>query len=295
MFDKNTIREWDGLVHYLDSSRAAFIQHNFTNAYDVSRNNQANSTITSWLSKKIKSVNDFNRNSSTKRYFHGVVNPVNFEYLLTDYQMGANSYINNIRDYLVESNETFAFDILAKVWKCMYSFTPEYFGIIEQDNYNQNQLISLKQGLPYYHYDSSSTSSLTWNTFFGVPCNKVYHIVLGIDGQKKKTFRFIENYIKEHNYFSDDITTETNQVSRLMLSQFKKGEYFYQGAFLCNQLTNPDPNFPNVVNLNPVFEGDPLYGSWIKVRLVGDPAFDNTYSELTGVILHLTGREKSGS
>ena len=297
IWDKNTIRERDGLVHFLDTSRVAVLQHNFKDCEDIS-SNKTNpgrmSTILSWLAKKIAFVKEYNNDPRriSKKFFVSVINPVNNEWLLSDFILkgGDVSYVNEERDYNVEWPENMAFDMKASVWKGMYSPTPEYWGYLESELYG-NQLFAFRKGLPYSFYSPVNTN---YNTFFGVKCNRVFEFVMNLEMMKKFKPRSLEVYCKQSGYFADRIITEAGQESRILISQWKQGEYFYSAPFLKDMNTLVDPNNPAVVTDNPLFEGWPLYGTWVKVRLIGYPDFDDVYSALEGVQGFLIGESNSG-
>lgn len=279
LFDKNTIREKEGLTQWLDRNRVAILQNDFRETIDVSRYNKSDSTIASWLVQKIKYQQQYNLEHSNTRYFHAVINPANFEWILSEFTVGEDSYINSERDINVSVQETISFDILAKVWKTFLSFTPEYFGYLEGANSGQ-LLFSFKKGVPYSH---SVISKKSWNNFFGTSCERTYRFIFNTDGFKKKKFQSMGVYCPESRYWSDSIKTENKQTSRLLKSWWKKALYFWSANFLCDtskQVTNA------------VTDSDNLEGSWIDVRLIGDA--DDGYSELYGVTVFAEPEEKSG-
>ena len=293
--DKSTIIEKQGLVYFLDSKRTAVLQHDFNSAVAISEYNENNSTIYSWLIKKINAVNAWNlANPKNIRYFHFGINPANDELLITDFTLHTGLYVNNERTYNPQSNETFSWDTLAKIWKAHYSFTPEYYSYLEGEVLGQDQLFSFKNGLPYAHNFTNKTD-IQYNTFYGIVCNRVFQPVMSIDGFKEKTFLCMEVYCPQSVYFADLITTQSGQQSRLLKSQFKKGRYVYQAAFLQDLNTPTDPNYSKIIQANPLFEGNPLFGTWISPRLIGDPLMDNKLSEMYGVIIFASPSEKSGT
>lgn len=288
LFDKNTIRERKGLVHWLDRNCVAVARHNFSSCVDVSRNNRADSTIVSWLTKKIKYNQNFNQTTDNIRYFHGVINPCGWEYILTDFEIKNKSYFNEERDYAIEKNESFAFDIFAEVWKAMYSPTPEYYGFLEGSNIGQ-LLFYFNNALPY------SNSGKTFNTFFGRKAERVYRFTATVESDKKLSFKNIEVYCKESLYWADQILTETGQLSRILKAHFNQAAYFWQAPFLCDINTPPDPNVKDQTGINVILDGNTLYGIWIDIRLIGDQDKDDIYSELSSVDVFITGNEKSGT
>lgn len=282
-FDKSTIRQKQGYVMWLDRNRVAILQHNFSTCQDVSRYNSSNSTIISWLTKKIKYQQQYNLDHNNTRYFVASINPSNLEWVLSDFVIGNNIFINNERDINVAQQETIGFDILNKVWKAFYSPTPEYWGYIQSANAGQ-LTFAFQKGFPF------SNTGEDFNTFFGIPCEKVYRFIFSNDGFKKKKFQAIEIYCAETLYFSDLILTEANQQSRLLVSIFKKSDYFWMASFLCDLNEDVELSKQRIQ----IFESSNLYGTWIDVRLIGIFENNTKYSELYGVIIKAVGQEETG-
>lgn len=290
LFDKNTIREREGLIHFLDSSRVAVLQHNFNDSVDVSRNNKANSTIVSWLQKKIKYIQEWNRTHDNKKFFHSVINPANFEYILSDFTLNSNSYVNQEREYIVSKHESIAFDMYGQVWKCFYSATPQYYGYIEGEK-NGQQLFLFKEAIPYYQYRTNE--DVEFGTVFGEEVERVYEFILTAEIMKKLRPLWLEVYCKDSGYFSDRIITESGQQSRILKPYFKQGEFMTAAPFLRDTNTPMDLNVPTLTE-NTVLEGTPLFGEWVKVRLIGYPESNTKYSQLSGVQVFLYGESNTG-
>jgi hypothetical protein len=304
LFDKSTIREQDGKIHFLDSNNIAVVRSDFSKCEDVSSNKdniQRKSTILSWLTKKVNYIKNYNLTNANKIYFHAVVNPVSHEYLLSDFDLFGTSYVNNERCLDVTKHETISFDTVAQIWKEFISPTPEYWANLENE-LNGNQLFSFKNAIPYFHYTTTnidkscvplaSSGNGLFNTFFGVSCNRVFEFAFALDPFDKKFFKNISVYCPQSLYFADRILTETNQESRLLLSQFEKANYFSFAAFLTDINTPVDANNPNQDML---IDGNSLTGTWIQIRLIGEPAKDNVFSELFGVIVEVEKQNKSGA
>lgn len=286
LFDKSTIRERDGLCAWLDRSRVAILHNDYKQCVDVSRYNKADSTIISWLTSKIKYQNEYNKNNGNTRYFHSVINPLNFEWIMSEFTIGATSdsdYVNQEREENVSLHETISFDMVYKLWKQFMSFTPQMFGYLE--NTSEGQIIfSFKDGLAWAHSGDAT------NTFFGIKCENVYRFVFNLDGFKKKKMQSIWVYCPDVLYWSDQVITE-KQTSRILKSSWKKQDYFYAAPFLCNVNTNPDPNIPAQTGANVIMDGDNLFGSWADIRLINA---DNVYSELYGTAVFAAADEQSG-
>lgn len=287
LYDKNTIYKKEGIVQFLDTSKAAVIQHNYQTAIPMS-NNGAEGLIRT----KIKEVQAFNSvNTNNRRYFTGVIDPINHAYLLTDFIVKTGTFINNLREFDPKVQETLVFDVFGKSFKGTVSYTPECYAELEGE-LNDQQLFSFKNGVPYRHYTSLGTT--TYNTFYGVICERIVEVVIVMDNLKKKKPLSIAEYCKQGAYFADRVVTETGQLSRILLGYFLEAEFGWYGPFLCDLNTPFDPNLPIQTGPNVLLDGNMLTGTWIKVRLVGDPAVNDQYSEFQGMAVEVFPSEKSG-
>lgn len=283
MFDKNTIYKKEGLVHWLDSSKVAVIQHNYAKAFQVSKANQEQGVpggVDSWLRAKIKAVQNYNLANANKKYFHGIVNPQSYEYLLTDHTIGSSTPVNNERGENVFVNETMAMSILTRHWKS-YGFVPEMYAEIEGE-LNAQQLFSFVKGVPYSHYNDIAVKA--YGTMYGIPLVRVLEPVISIEKMAKKKPLSIGVICKQGQYFVDRATTEGGQRTRMLLSAWIQAVWGWYAPFLCDLKTPPDPNRAFQTGPGVLFEGNMLVGDYVKVRLIGDPATDQVYTELEGVL-----------
>lgn len=290
LFDKNTIRSWQGLVHFLDTKEGVVIQHNYDSAVPVSLSGQqygVEAGIDSWLRPKISYVKQWNKTNSNKKYFIGGIDPAAKTYLLTDTAIETEYYVNEEREIVVEKQETIVFDIYNKIWMAFISSVPEMWAYLQSDTLNQ-QLFAFQNGNPFKYYTDSPIK--TYNTFFGIKCNRVLRIVPVNDAFQKKEWQNIA-IITKTLWFADKITTDSNQETRVLKALWKKGDYYYSASFPANILTVSDANLP-FKNANKLFEGDLMIGSWIDIRLIGDPDLDDVYTELFGVVIDFQADEK---
>lgn len=285
--DKNTIYKKDGRVMFLDTSKAVLVEHNYEMGIPIS-NNGAEGLIRA----KIKNVQAYNLVKGNKpRYFSGVISPINHDYLLTDFVVGANSFINSLRQFDPTVQETLIFDVFAKAFKGTVSYTPEYYSELEGE-VNDQQLFSFKSGVPFRHY--TSLEPVSYNTFYGVICERVVEVVIVMDNLKKKKPLSLAEYCKQGAYFVDRVLTETGQSSRILLPYFTEAEFGWYGSFLCDLNTPFDPNLPLQTGVNALLDGNMLTGTWIMLRMIGDPAVNAQYSEFQGIAVEVFPSEKSG-
>jgi hypothetical protein len=283
-FDKNTIREKQSLVQWLDSRECALIQHNYSDVYIVSRVDLSKGIvggIDSWLRSKVKYVQEWNKNNpENKKYFHGGIDPNARQYLLSDYTIGQSEYVNNEREVKVEKNETIAFDYLNNFFREFISYTPQGYAFLEGQA-KDIQLFSVANNTLFLHYTQSLAKQ--FNIFYGQSVNRVIRTVTVLDKMQKKKFLTI-TVMGKNLYFADQIITDSNQLTRMLKSAFKQGDFYWQGAVRCNLATPNDPNYPGKFEKN-VLEGDLMYGSILDVRLIGDPDEDTVFTELVGIIV----------
>lgn len=284
LFDKNTIYKKEGLVHWLDTTKTAFVQHNYSHALNLAKADPERGVpggVDSWLRPKIKEVQNFNLQKGGIRYFHGVVNPQGFEYLLSDFTIGNTVPVNNERDKDVTINETMAVSIFTKMWKGSYGFTPEMYTEIEGE-LNSQQLFSLFKATIYSHYNDIDVKS--YGSMYGINLVRVVQPVIVLDNMLKKKPLSIGVICKQSQYFVDKAVNEAGQETRMLLSQWLQAEYGWYAPFLCDLNTPFDPNRPAQTGVNVLTDGNMLVGNYIKVRLIGDPAKDTVYSEFQGVL-----------
>jgi hypothetical protein len=286
-FDKNTIYKKDGLVHWLDTSKAAFVQHNYSEAVNVAKANPAKGIpggIDSWLRPKIKEVQDFNLQNGNTRYFHGCVNPQADEYILTDFTIGNPTSLNNERQIDFTANESIAMGILSKFWRRFYSCTPAYYAELEGELTAQ-QFFSFLKGVPYAHYNELEEQQ--YGMIYGQPVVRVIEPVMSIESLRNKKPLAIGVFCKQGQYFSDRTVSSTGQLTRMLLGAWKQASFGWYAPFLCDLNTPADPNRPDATGQNVLMDGNVLIGTYIKVRLIGDPATDSAYTELQGIALSL--------
>lgn len=284
--DKNTISKRQGIVKFLDTTESVLIEHDYRNAVPISKNG-----ADGYIRAKIKEVQNYNTLNNNSRYFHGVINPINNDYLLTDFIIGSNSYINHLREYEVSAQETVAFSLGKKALKAWWSFTPEAYTFIDGD-INDMQLISFKNAQPYRHY--TALANAIYGRVYGEPVNRIIRLVLSVDNVKKKNMLSVAVYCKDSAYFSDQVITEVGQHSVIPLSYLRKAQYAWFAPFLCDVLTLADSNRQLATGDNKLTDGDILYGTYVDIRFVGDVTKDTTFSEIQGFIINAVGDEPTG-
>lgn len=286
LFDKNTIRNREGIVHYLDSSKAYLIQHDFNNPVPVSMN-----IIDSWLVPKVKAINQWNAENEDKRYWVGTIDPASNAYILSDSIIHGTTFVNHERGINIESQETLSFDIYKKVFRVWFGFTPQGYLMLD-DQLNDKQLFSFAKNNCYFHYTTDANK--TYGSIYGETVERVIRFVAVLDSFKKKEALSIANYCVQSKYFADQIINDSGQVSRILLAYWKQGDFFSSAPVLCNLNTLTDPNRPLQTGANRLVDGDKMEGAILDVRLIGDPAKNETFSSWLGATVNVFGLEQSG-
>lgn len=287
LFDKNSIAKREGRVVWVDTERSSLVLNDYSKSTPVS-----NQGMSGYYTTKIKSVQQFNVSNGSTRYFVGVINPINNEYLLTDYIIKSNNFINTLRDYNVQVQETTAFGIYTNIFKGSYGFTYEFYAYLDGE-LNDQQLFSFKNAQPYRHYTTQGT--ISYGKMHGVTIGRNIRFVVAQEPLKKKMLQSFATYCKQGAYFCDNVISEIGQQSRTLLPNMTSADYGFFGAFLCDQNTQSNSNLPSETGINKLMDGDLLTGLHFTVDIVGDPAFDNQFSELHGVVVTTGNYEKSGT
>lgn len=280
--DKMSIQFRNGLVMWVDRNRGQALQSDFQSVKSFTLDK-----CNAWFKAKVKQVL-----SDELAYFTGAITPAN-EYLITNQTLAGEemSYINQERTYNALIPETVTFHIGTRELIQWFGFTYENYAWLDGDILN-NQMFSFMKGIPYSHYNGKATGS--FNVFHGVETEKVFDIIFrGSDAFKKKMFYVIQNWCENQLFFSDKVTTEAKQVSRILLDHWYKGAYLSTGTLLCDLNSVPDPTMATETGANVLMDGDRLWGNWIRLRLVGNPADNSKYCELLGLDIISSPFEKS--
>ncbi len=281
LFDKNTISNHKGLVHYLDTNEGALMQNNYSISEPISDNGGA-----SHVRPKIKEVQKYNLTHNNKRYFFGIVNPISNEYILSDQILNSPTYVNELREFNVRVPETISFGIFSKAFKASWGFVPQYYAELEGE-LEDKQFFSFVNGAAHMH--SSVNNHTDYGKIYGVPCIPIVTISVVIDNMTKKKPLSLGVFCKQSQYFSDFVATETGQLSRILLANFLQADYGWYAPFLCDLNTPIGENIDKTTSEHLIFDGNTLTGNYILVRVVGNPAEATKYSELQGLTVSTFG------
>lgn len=294
--DVSTISYMDGVVMFLDRVHCALVIHDFVKTADVSQNK-----FYGYLSSKIDTIQEYNFDSQRQfdKIFIGVFDPEKSEYVLTQFDLprydGAGVilgppalYINDEVDVNETISETFGFNIESMTMKSFYSFTPEFYSILN------NQLVSLKGAQPYNH--GISNIGTDYNIFYGIKTLPVFDFVCSANSPDLvKFFAWLEVYCREKKWYAVKITTENNQLSEIPPLYFEKCDNFWMSEFLCDINSYADPTVPYLnTQAGRLIEGDCLIGKFIRIKLITEIADQEKYFELQATVVFLTDVQKTG-
>ena len=272
--DLNTIRRNDGLVVFLDSHKQAVVLHNFTEAIDLSAG------IQSWLVPSIKKVQ-----TSDAMYWHTCFDHRLKKLFLTKYDAGSTQYVNNEIQQAIGLSETMSYDFMAKQWDIAH-FTPEYYGNMFGDPKDM-QFFSFKDGMPWYHHNAVNPGNVYLN-YFGIQCFPVIGVVTNLNGTAEKSFLSSEVYCRELLFILERLETDMGQKSQVYEDEWETGAGISYAPYLCDT-ANPDAcNNDIAENL---FDGDTLYGRWLKALYIPVPGYKGEYFSLTAIISYFVNRE----
>lgn len=283
--DINTIRKYAGKVVWLDCS-GFLIFHDFGKAEPFIGND-------AYLNNKISRINLLNQNTQLngRTYFVGGIDPKTNEYFLSSFNLKNLSYINSLRAVNLAVNETILYSLDNGIFKGMAGFTPEMYGTMPSYYLSKNML-TFKNGVPYIHHQGVNAAN-TFLNFYGTQCKKMFAVVVNPAPEKVKRYMYVEVYCKEHKFIASAITTESGQTSIIPAALWDKRENFWCSNYFCATNTVFDPSFNAVITGNPLYEGDNLFGRWLKQFFESEDADDNKYCEISAVASYFIPSEKS--
>lgn len=276
--DLNTIRFADSLITWLDSNKQAFIMSNFTESLDVSPG------VQSWLYQSIKEV----RANPAANYWHSGFDLRTKRIYLTKFNLNNREYVNNEIDQSITSNETIWYDYMAKQWGQMAHFTPEYFGNMCGDN-KDTQFFTFKDGLAYAHHNVVNPSPVYLN-YYGEQCFPVIGVVTNIGGAEVKCFLSTQVLCWEILFILERLETSMGQKSKVYEGQWEFGEGLSVAPYLCDT-ENTDGGNSDIQDQ--LFDGDTLYGKWLKALYIPNPDYKGEYFVLSAIMSYVFARDGS--
>ena len=313
----NSIARYNGKVAFLDN-KGHLIFSDFSNARPVETDGYMG-----YLLQKISFTNIRNITpiSNGLTYWLGGIDPKTMQYMLTNFNIPASGspvYINTDSVPTLGHNETYVFDLKpdpetekAGIMRLFASYTPEMYGRIP-GFFLQRQFLSFKHGVPYIHHNNfaNNVAPPPYCSFYGTQCEvRVTNVVNGIDGKllpdKVKRFLYSEIYCRASQpasppgglssalFYSDVITTEKGQVSRLLPARWIQKDGTWCAEFLCDLNTPPDPNIPVQTGSHAILDGNQLQGRWLMMSITNVGTYQGTYFELSEKVDYINGVEKS--
>jgi len=277
-----------GQLYWWDIKRGAMVGGNFERVEDISAlyDKDGNAQgIQTYALKQSKAIfnNNSDRSSTYTVFVHAGFDPKLNQVVFTnwkkDFRISPSfepTYINNSDTWVALTNDTIAFNTSGK-WDGFYGFTPEMYSMVEGHRLG-NAMVSFKEGQPYFHNLNNETSYLD---FYGTTCDKYFEVVCNEAPDTVKNFMNVSLDSKNKSvtllgtkYEAVRVLTSNNQASTIPLPSFVQKE----GAWFSNFYRN--------TNLGKtIITGDPLKGSFIKVKLKGDTTKNSEYNEVIGVTI----------
>lgn len=271
--DRNTICFDGNFVSWIDRSKIALIIHDFRSARNVSKDK-----FESFLRRKIKSIQKFNRTHDLKRYLHSHINTRNGQVYVSDFNIHNPGYIVNHHYPSIDESETFCVALADGSLRKFTSFTPEGYATLSSEE-NEHQFFSFRKGIPYSHYN---VDNILYCTFYGEQCDYFMQVILGVDPMVDKTFLAIEVF-SISNIHAHKVLTQYGQQSRMPANWWKNANRLWVAPFLCAENSIADDKlFTNGVTL---LSGDRLKGKWVDVIFKGKIQDRGKYNEITGIII----------
>jgi len=316
----NTIKRWQGKVVWLDVKKGLILS-NFESAINISERN----SYQGWLLNKISYMNYKNQSPDANGTIVpiGGIDPKTNEYYLTFFlypPSGSPSYINTQSQPEVNASETAIIDLIGNQeqgiqlgrLKGFASFTPEYFGMLP-GWWKEKQFISFKGGQPYlHHFNDILGGAPLFANFYGTQCECRVTVICNPNAEKVKRYLYTELYTSQSIvtgsssfnaplFYSDNITTEKGQLSRLNPKVWTLRNNFQCSAILCDLNTPYDPNQIPQTTTNKLWDGNQLQGRWLLISyktndsvVSGGTAYVGTYFEISAATIAVNGVEKSG-
>ncbi len=269
--DINTISRKDSIVFFLDSQKKAYVIHDFNSAIDISAG------IQSWLVPSIKEVN-----SNPAMYWHSCIDSRLERVFLTKYLRG--QVVNDETENNINLGETLSYDYANKMWRQSH-FTPEYFGSMFGDGYD-TQFLSFKDGKPYAHHNAINPGDVYLN-FFGIQCRPVIGVVTNANGTQEKSFVSTDVYAGIFFFILEKIETSMKQTSKVYRGQWEYGVGCTSAPYLCDTANEDSCNSDKQDIL---FDGDTMWGKWLKATYIPEPEYKGEFFLLTEIISYFFGR-----
>lgn len=277
----------DKAVYWFDAKNTAFVKCNYQTAVDVSQLNDGEmGGIQAYLNTKTQVINEWNNTHDRNEQFDvvcGIDAELGKIYVtFRPRRKNTNdlySYVNQKRNIELLWQETFVYDIQRHGWVMFVGFTPEGYGRLRGKKANV-EMFTFAAGKPYYHNNTPNDSFLK---FYGIQCEPV---LIWVGNDKTEDVKILQSIAHDSNnnawYIDEIYTNEKNSYSYLSLNQFKKKEGQWYAAVLRNMNSYPPP-YKDQLFRSMLFDGKRNFGRYWVVRMVGDPATLNRYTQLSNV------------
>lgn len=248
----------DGFVTWYDTSKGAFVKHDFNIAKDVSAGK-----MQSYFRDKVQRMKLLNSISGYDIDKYRFVTGFNFHTNVLQFTMKklTDVAINNSQDALLLMNETVLFEPKSEQFLTYAGYTPEGYSNIEISDAKGCAFLSIYKGNVYRHPIIPDK----YNEFFGVACDWIIGVVINDKTEAIKLPMSIEEQ-SEQMFFVSKVTTDSSTFeSEIPAIKFKKTENKWNASFLFDKNSRG-----GLYGTDKRVAGKPARGYFIKTTFVRD-------------------------
>lgn len=248
----------DGFVTWYDTSKGAFVKHDFNIAKDVSAGK-----MQSYFREKVQRMKLLNSISGYDIDKYRFVTGFNFHTNVLQFTMKklTDVAINNSQDALLLMNETVLFEPKSEQFLTYAGYTPEGYSNIEISDAKGCAFLSIYKGNVYRHPIIPDK----YNEFFGVACDWIIGVVINDKTEAIKLPMSIEEQ-SEQMFFVSKVTTDSSTFeSEIPAKRFKKTENKWNASFLFDKNSRG-----GLYGTDKRVAGKPARGYFIKTTFVRD-------------------------
>ena len=248
----------DGFVTWYDTSKGAFVKHDFNIAKDVSAGK-----MQSYFREKVQRMKLLNSISGYDIDKYRFVTGFNFHTNVLQFTMKklTDVAINNSQDALLLMNETVLFEPKSEQFLTYAGYTPEGYSNIEISDAKGCAFLSIYKGNVYRHPIIPDK----YNEFFGVACDWIIGVVINDKTEAIKLPMSIEEQ-SEQMFFVSKVTTDSSTFeSEIPAIRFKKTENKWNASFLFDKNSRG-----GLYGTDKRVAGKPARGYFIKTTFVRD-------------------------
>lgn len=217
----------DGYVTWIDTSKDAYVKHDFNIARDISQGK-----FNLWVKKTIQYMKNFNRTAATdieKLKFCTGFNYHTGALQLTVKALNQND-INNEQEPFIDYKSTILIEPVSEDLLTFASYTQEGYSRIIFNNVTGCSFISFYLGQPYVH----PIIPISYNSFNGHACDSIVGVAINQNPDKIKRPSSIEVQDETMWFVSAVGVDQSSFQSVIPPKRWVKTEDKWNASFLCN-------------------------------------------------------------